>query len=200
MTTPFKLALAIVAMALIGYSLYVWVERQKDQNQNILGEFQSQPQEAPQPQSVEIKTVLQTAEEQMQETESQQTYRHPSLKFRFNFPQTMKVGSFEDAGGQTVLVQDAGNKLGMQIYISDFDEDTALTEERIKRDIPDMVVNQPVSVVLGGTKGVSFFSQSESLGQTYEVWLVRNKKLYQISAYAFQKQLVDRILGTWKWE
>ena len=161
--------------------------------------------------SKETQQALQTAQSQMQKPEEQNNYTHPDPNFSFQYPKTMNATSFEEGEGETILVQfDASYKsntsyqsypnLAFQIYISDFDEDITLTAERIKKDLPDTVINQPKSISVGNITATAFLSSDESLGQTYEVWLVYNKHLYQILSYASQKDLVDKILATWSWQ
>jgi len=150
--------------------------------------------------SKETKKALETAQSQMQKPEEQNNYTHPDPNFSFQYPKTMNAASFEEGEGETVLLQGQGGALGMQIYISDFDEDITLTAERIKKDLPGTIMNQPKSVSVGNITGTAFLSTDESLGQTYEVWLVYNKHLYQILSYASQKDLVDKILATWSWQ
>ena len=150
--------------------------------------------------SKETKKALETAQSQMQKPEEQNNYTHPDHNFSFQYPKTMNAASFEEGEGETVLLQGQGGALGMQIYISDFDEDITLTAERIKKDLPGTIMNQPKSVSVGNITGTAFLSTDESLGQTYEVWLVYNKHLYQILSYASQKDLVDKILATWSWQ
>ena len=123
----------------------------------------------------------------MQNPAEQDVYRHIEPNFSFNYPKGFKVGSFEEGDGETVLVQsDASNKsyqsysnLAFQIYISDFDEDITLTAQRINRICPNKMDNAK-SVSAGNITGTAFLGADESLGQTYEVWLVYNKHLYQI--------------------
>ncbi len=163
--------------------------------------------------SKETKQALSDAQNQMAKAEEQNVYTHPDPYFSFNYPKTMNASSFEEAEGETVLLQSSppgtggvpaagggGGTLGMQIFISPFEEDITLTAERIKKDIPGIKMSGEKPVSVGNITAASFIGQDESLGQTYEVWLVYNKNLYQILSYAGQKDLVNKILETWSWQ
>lgn len=195
---PYFLAVLILAAA----GFFVYLSRSSHSTPSPLSSNGEQTQEA-----------IQTAQNQMAKAEEQNVYTHPDPYFSFNYPKTMNASSFEEAEGETVLLQSSppgtggvpaagggGGTLGMQIFISPFEENITLTAERIKKDIPGIKMSGEKPVSVGNITAASFMGQDESLGQTYEVWLVYNKHLYQILSYASQKDLVDKILETWKFQ
>lgn len=192
---PYFLLIAILAAA----GFFVYFFRSSHSTPSPLSSENQQT-------SKETKQALSDAQNQMAKAEEQSVYTHPDPYFSFNYPKTMNASSFEEAEGETVLLQSSPSgaggvgTLGMQIFISPFEEDITLTAERIKKDIPGIKMSGEKPVSVGNITAASFMGQDESLGQTYEVWLVYNKHLYQILSYASQKDLVNKILATWNWQ
>lgn len=131
-------------------------------------------------------------------------YTHPDGLFSFTYPNGATVKSIPDESGETVVVEAglsaaAGEGSGIQIVIAPFDEDIALTPERIKQDIPDITMNDTQTIKVDGTQAVAFTSTDASFGASAEVWLVRGGKLYQISTPDNSRALLYNLLTQWKW-
>lgn len=126
-------------------------------------------------------------------------YTHPTLGFTFQYPEGYKIGNFPDGeDGEVVLVQK--NNIGFQLYMKPFDEDVTLTPERIQKDIPGTVVENPMYIGLDGAKAIVFSSRNDNKEITREIWWVHEKMLYQITTYQEFDELMVKILGTWKWQ
>lgn len=128
------------------------------------------------------------------------TYSNSELGLSFNYPEGFNVSSFaEGEAGFTILVQKPNTKESFQFFISDFDEPGPITTARIKKDVPDMVIENPQEVLIGSGKNLPaliFFSRNESLGRTREVRFVVNAKLYQLTTYANVDNLIGPVLET----
>ena len=128
------------------------------------------------------------------------TYTNSQFGFSFKYPEGFNAGSFaESEEGTTVLVQKPNTKESFQIFISAFDESGPITPERIKKDIPDMAIEDPKEVIIGAEKNIRaliFFSKNESLDRTREVWFVQKGNLYQVTAYADLDVLIGSVLDT----
>lgn len=131
-------------------------------------------------------------------------YKNQALRFSFRFPPNLKVTNFVNEENQKViLAQDTSKGQGFQVTISEFDEGNIdLTEDRIKQDIPDLVIKESQPVLLGSRgKGIAFLSNNDQFnGNSREVWFVYNGYLYQISTYAHLDPLIKAVLATWKFE
>lgn len=125
------------------------------------------------------------------------TYTDPIYHFTFSYPQALKTTSFEEAPGYTVLVQDTANH-AIQVYITPFDENITLTAERIKQDIPDIVMNNTKTVQVAGISAQTFNSTNEVFGTTREVWFVHEGNLYQIVTSPELEMTLAGILLSWK--
>lgn len=89
---------------------------------------------------------------------------------------------------------------GMQISITAFDEPGPITEERIRQDLPDAVIDEPGQAKLDGELSFIFYGFDEDMGDTFEVWAVHGGKLYQIMGAKEQEKEIETILNTWKWK
>ncbi len=135
------------------------------------------------------------------------TFQHPGYGFSFEYPKDWNVSSFSEGEGETILVQ--SSETGVQIYISPFDEpETALTKERILKDIPEMVINNDQPIKFAGLSALRFDSVSQSGQNTREVWFAHNGFLYQISfalrslgeagAVVGSEEVLNKMIETWK--
>lgn len=137
------------------------------------------------------------------------TFIHKKHNFSFNYPSDLKVSNFREGEGEQILFQgENGDPAGggaswFQIYITPWDEGEGITVDRIKQDLPDILIKEPQFVILGprqkegvGPKALIFFSQETGLGETREVWFVQEGNLYQITAYKKLDSMIGEILST----
>src|SRR3990167_1037450 len=129
-------------------------------------------------------------------------YAHPSLPFAFAHSKELVSNTFQDGESEIVLLQGPDPNQEIQIVARAFDEpfDPAqgkpgpLTVERIQRDLPEMVIDEPQNVLIGPAQipALLFWSESGSAGRTREVWFVYPEQsrgvqggyLYQITGSA----------------
>jgi len=141
--------------------------------------------------------------EKLTKSELNRTYYYPQYRFSFQYPGELNASAFQEGDyGHTVLVQQPNERAGFQIFIASFDEAGPITKERILRDLPDMVIDQPQHVIIGQDKitALIFFSHEPSLGRTREVWFIYGGHLYQMSTFAGLDGFIGRILETWKFQ
>lgn len=129
------------------------------------------------------------------------TYNDPIYHFSLNYPAGLKVSTFPnaDGAGDYVLIADNKTGIGMQIFISPFDEPaSALTADRIKKDAPSLaVINpQPLSGKELGS-GISFLDGDDTKANR-QVWFVAGGNLYQITAPKGFDATLGKILATMK--
>jgi hypothetical protein len=129
-------------------------------------------------------------------------YTHQDPVFSFEYPKEFSIGSFKDANGETVLVQDSSQtaKKSFQIYITPQDEYFLVTKERIAQDVPETVVLNSREVSIGSAKGLAFTSKDQSGSATREVWFTNGSYLYQITGYPEGEGVIGEMLGTWRFE
>lgn len=131
-------------------------------------------------------------------------YTHSTIGFSFIYPVSLTISSFGsvyDASGETVLLQDKG-KNGIQVLITPFNEDITLTASRIHKDIPSIEMTEVKTLTVGGSnsnvQAVAFKSNNSLMGKSREVWFVKDKRLYQISASIEIGEAFDKLISSWK--
>lgn len=135
-------------------------------------------------------------------------YKHGLLGFGFKYPNEYTIssfGNFYDSNGETVLLQNEDKSRGLQVLITPFDEDIALTLKRIKKDLPSLSVLEGVETEIGaGEKKVVVvtFKSTNNLtnGKSLEAWFVYRNNLYQVSGLEASKELFDELIKTWTFE
>jgi uncharacterized protein YxeA len=131
----------------------------------------------------------------VEETESE-VYINTTYNFSTPLYDGMTATSFTEAGGDTALLKSETDE--MQIRITPFDEDIILTEERIKIDIPDIKMENPETISIGGIDGVTFISDNNGL-KYREVWFVHGGYLYQTLSRTSGDAVTYKIMDGWKW-
>lgn len=142
-------------------------------------------------------------------------YTNSKYGFSFKHPSGFKVIYNPLEGGQEIITveKDQSGPVpsepeGFQIFILPFDEPFDFTQgkpgpitpERIKRDMPDLIIDNPQYISLDKTQALTFYSFDQDLGETYEVWFTHKGKLYQVTTYKKLSELVKQVVGTWKFK
>ena len=131
-----------------------------------------------------------------------ETYINERYNFSFKHPTSLEITFTEgvEEPKDILLMEASDPKQSIQIDIQPIDEDIkALIVERIRQDLPDILIENPQDVILGENgKGVAFISEDPSFeGKTREVWFVYDMTLYQIRTYALNDPLMKSILNSW---
>lgn len=126
-------------------------------------------------------------------------FRHPRLGFTLELPDGFSVGKFEEEEngmtGEITLVR-GSDDVQLQIYATAFDEEGPITPERIRKDLPNLIISAPQQVVLhGGMPALVFLSENAAFGKTQEVWFVHDGFLYQLTTTAPMKKETAKIIG-----
>ncbi len=134
-----------------------------------------------------------------------QSYAHAN--FYFKYSSGFKVLSNPVGGGpapsevegEMITIENEKGS-GFQIFIMAWDEPGPITPERIWEDMPDMEITDPKNADLDGAKTLVFNGYDGDFGETFEAWVVRQGKLYQISGPKTAQQLIIETLETWEWK
>jgi len=123
------------------------------------------------------------------------SYRDSSAKFSFSYPKEYEIKEIPpiaEGEGKAVLLSKENSAPSIQITVSDFDEDIVLTIDRIKQDVPDLLMNNAREFIVNSSiKGVAF---SDSVG--VNIWFVARKHLFQVSAFSSDIETLDKILSS----
>lgn len=123
-------------------------------------------------------------------------YYSPDSTFSFDPPPGFRFTEIPADMGMLVLAEGSAGE-SFQIFIIPFDEPGPLTPERIKRDLPKKLIQNPRTGTLDGTKVIVFLSR-EGSEEVLEVWFVHSGSLYQITAKTGFADVLQSILQTWR--
>jgi len=127
---------------------------------------------------------------------------HPELPFAFAYPKDLTPSTFADGEAEIVLLKGKEAEREVQIVIRAFDESGPLTVERIQRDLPEMVIDEPQNILIGPAQipALLFWSEGGSAGRTREVWFIQGGYLYQITGSAEMDETLAKMMETWRFE
>ena len=180
----------------------IFLSTRKGGERGVMKGIERLPDETsnPVPPEPTVPITLEEAKAEAESAEMTETYTSKKYPFSFKYPKGFSVTVLpfdEENNADTLMINGAGMKTSIQIYISPFDEPTnVITEELIRRDLPDMPIANPREVVLGSAgKGIAFESGDSGI-KTREVWFAYKKKLYQLTTYLEADLMLQKILGT----
>lgn len=120
------------------------------------------------------------------------------LGFSLWHPQELGTNIVRNGPARTVVLEDAAGNAGIQIFVVPY-PDTVITENRFKMDVPSGVIRNMQQTVVAGVNAVTFESTDQSLGNTFEVWMIFEGYLYEITTYSDLRQWVtESLLPTWR--
>lgn len=126
-------------------------------------------------------------------------YTNDAYGFSLRYPTNFEINELStETGDMVILVQKKGEQEEFQILISSFEEEGPLIQERIKQDIPGIMIEQPLGIMISGIPALLFWSDDSVLGRTREVWFIHRRMLYQISSRAAFDETLSRIMATWR--
>lgn len=124
----------------------------------------------------------------------QNEYYHISL----GYPSDLTVVEYvENNGGRTITFEATSSKAGFQIFVIPYKE-AQVSEARFKLDEPSGVMGEPTDVFIDGVRATMFFGQNIIMGETREVWFIKNGFLYEVTTYKALDNWLGDIMRTWK--
>lgn len=134
-------------------------------------------------------------------TQNTKEYTNKNHSFSLSHPKELDVKEYDEGGNsETVTFQRGSDLYGFQIFITPYKE-KEITKERIAKDIPSQKVIEPVEVIIGsGVRALSFLSTNSFMGETREVWFIKDGFLYEVTTYKALDVWLAGILGTLKFK
>lgn len=124
---------------------------------------------------------------------------YQSRKYRFSlfFPEELSMTQWSEPGeGQTTLFENKDKSKSFQIFVFPYN-DTQVSEERFKMDVPSGVMENPLDILVDGVLAKTF-SHKNDLGEMLEVWIIKNGFLYEIATFKSQESMLIEIMSSWK--
>lgn len=156
----------------------------------------------------EANGAMSTSPAGSQDLGREEVYYHPTYGFSLKYPKGYFAGSFSEGESEILLFQKSSEREGFQVAIIPFDEPGPISVERIRADLPGLIIEEPKQVLIGEDKAIEalvFFGESESFGKTREIWFVwppstqpNGNYLYQVTTHADMDRVIGPILDTLK--
>lgn len=73
----------------------------------------------------------------------------------------------------------------------------AIDDARFKLDQPSGVFKEPKGVTIDGAQGTMFFGYNKTMGDTREIWFIRDGFLYEVTTYKELDDWISSIMQTW---
>ena len=125
-------------------------------------------------------------------------YSNDTFGFSLEYPQEFEVREVtEDGGGMTIVFQKPSEQYGFQIFITPHQEEF-ITEARIRADIPSGKMEHPQEIVIGSQniRALHFMSEAPVIGNSAEVWFIRNGSLFEVTTYEALDAELATVLST----
>ena len=133
-----------------------------------------------------------------QPPDGRREYVSSAYKFSLFYPANMKVSEYDEGeGASTITFEDDKTVQAFQIFIVPY-ADAQVNEPRFRRDEPSGVRNDPTTIAVDGAVGAAFYSKDAMLGDTREIWFIKNGFLYEATALKSDGPLLDTIMQQWK--
>lgn len=139
-------------------------------------------------------------------TQDMKGYENRAFRFGLLFPKNLNATEYREQGNAlSVTFQDPDTNEGFQIYVTPYNK-KVIDTERFKLDQPSGVFKEPKEVMVGGgstslttgVRGTMFFGHNPIMGETREVWFIKNGYLYEVSTYKELDSWLGGIMQTWK--
>lgn len=125
-------------------------------------------------------------------------YKSQLYNFSLFYPEEMKIKEFnEGAGARTITFEDEETMRGFQIFVVPYAGET-ISEERFRQDVPSLVRESLTNLKIDKVPGMSFYSQNLSLGETWEVWFIKDGFLYEVTTLRSEQKWLEETMKTWR--
>jgi len=196
--TSRNFAISLTVIVLLGGAAYVlWFHPTKTALRNDTPlTFAQEVAQAEQSNAAGLSTTTAAVAAQTAAQAFAQTYVSTQYGFSFKYPSSLKVGAADSGGGTTILVQNAATHVGFQVYISPW-QGGAVTASAVEQSLPQIGLHDAQNINVGGVPALAFAATDPNFGNSIQVWFAYKNNLYQISTYAAQLALLQKILTTW---
>ena len=125
-------------------------------------------------------------------------YQNAKYGFSILYPETLAQKEIDEGGNaSTITFQNPAEGKGFQIFVVPY-SGGQISEERFRSDVPSGVRKNIEEVTVDGAKGAAFYSMDAFLGETREVWFIKNGYLFEVTTLkALEADLLE-VLRTWK--
>lgn len=127
-------------------------------------------------------------------------YENSEYAFSLAYPEYLRVQEFVESGGaHSVVFETVSREKGFQVYITPY-AGSNVTRQQFLKDEPSGVYKEPTDIWVDGTPAIMFYGENGIMGETREVWFIRNGFLYEVTTYKEFDDWLAGIMATWKFK
>ncbi len=127
-----------------------------------------------------------------------QRFENEQYGFSIYIPPGLSVVPFDEGGGaRTFSFENKETEEGFQIFVVPYFEET-ISQERFLEDAPSGVMNEATDLTVDGVKASKFFSEHMMIGETREVWFLKDKYLYEVTTPKHLDAWLMIIMDSWR--
>lgn len=124
-------------------------------------------------------------------------FRSELYGFSILYKDELTIKQFEEGGGAaTFTFENASSTLGFQLFVVPYGEEK-ISQERFFKDSPSGVRENSKDLKVDKIVATSFYGKDEALGDTYEVWFIKNGLLYEVSTTRALESWLSTLIKTW---
>jgi hypothetical protein len=125
-------------------------------------------------------------------------YDDQMFHFQLNYPKDLEVHVYdEDDGARTITFEGATPGIGFQVFVVPY-TNAVITDERFKTDDPSGVMQDPQDIKIVDVPAKIFYGHNDSMGDTREVWFIKDGYLYEVTTYKALDSWLSDIMLTWQ--
>jgi hypothetical protein len=125
-------------------------------------------------------------------------YASAPFHFSLTFPEELKVTQYtERDNAMTVTFENPDNTQSFEVYVTPYNK-TQIDSARFKLDEPSGTYLEPQDVVISGTTATMFFGRNGIMGDTREVWFIKDGFLYEVATYKPLDAWLGQVMQGWK--
>lgn len=123
-------------------------------------------------------------------------YKSWIFKFSLLYPDDLRVKEYNEGRGTTIIFENAKKNKGFQIFAVPYLEDYIIPE-RFKSDVPSGAIKGQTDILIDGARATMFYSENTAMGETREVWFIKNGFLYEVTTYRDLDAWLSAIMKNW---
>jgi hypothetical protein len=124
-------------------------------------------------------------------------YKNGRFGFSLLYPEGMSVKEVMETATSHSIAFHMPQGAAFQIFVVAY-ADTQITDERFRMDVPSGVRKNTREIAIDGVPAVAFESESGDIGETQEIWFIKNGYLFEVTTYRPLADDLSAIMQTWK--
>jgi hypothetical protein len=129
-------------------------------------------------------------------------YTNDAFGFSLVYPEDLQVSTFDEGdGASTIVFQNVGGPdggaRGFQIFVVPYGAGQMHDDQPLTQELPS-IRTELQEITIDGASGVAFYSATEALGDTHEIWFIHEGSLYEVTTLRVLEPWLSEIMQTWQ--